>query len=112
MNYREGETQSMHAARINVFSERENGEYTPVRTCQAVVGRSVSIGREGDFPLGVDPPDAKVSRNAMTVAATPDGWWIDITNLNGADIHPWGQACTVLPAGGTLCWPRIAIKVR
>lgn len=102
----------MDGARIHLVGERETGEYTPVRTYRPPSGRPVTIGREGDFPLGVDPLDGKVSRIAVIVTAAPDGWHVKTTNLNGADIQLWGQAPMVCPLGGALWWPRITISVR
>jgi len=43
------------------------------------------------MPLGVQVPSARVSRHAMCVSATEDGWEIAMSNRNGAVLRPWCQ---------------------
>jgi hypothetical protein len=74
-------------------------------------GRPVVVGREGDLPLGVDPEDGGVSRTALTVVASEQGWQIDNSNRNGAVLHPWGLAVSLAPPHLVLDWPLIAVRV-
>lgn len=74
-------------------------------------GRAVVIGREGELPIGVVPEDGGVSRVALTVTATREGWRIDKSNRNGAVLHPWGLAPSLAPTHTVLDWPLIAVRV-
>ena len=58
------------------------------------MGESLVVGREGDLPVGVDLADTGVSRQALTVTATAEGWELVCTNSNRAALHPWGQAAS------------------
>lgn len=77
----------------------------------APVGRPVVVGREGDLLLGVAAADDGISRTALTVTATDDGWRIARSNRNGAVLHPWGLAPYVAPARTLLDWPLVAVHV-
>ena len=74
--------------------------------------RPLVVGREGELPLGVDIPDSGVSREALVVAATRDGWRVEIANRNGAVLHPWGQPATVAQPRTLISWPLVALRVR
>ena len=71
----------------------------------------MTIGREGELPLGIDPLDGMVSRVALTVTAIPDGWHVEIANFNSADIQFWGQAPMACQPSSVLRWPRIMVNV-
>jgi hypothetical protein len=91
-------------------------EYEPTRSwvpagVRLPVGRALTIGREGDLPLGLNVPDKGVSRVAVEVAATEDGWEVNVRNSNRAVLHAWGQAPRLVSGRLSLAWPRIAIRV-
>ena len=73
----------------------------------------VLIGREGDIAVGVDPVDLGVSRQALELQSDDHGWSITSRNGNGAMLHPWGQASTLLETKQTVHrrWPKIAIRL-
>lgn len=91
-------------------------EYEPVRTCVPLgvpveVGRTLPIGRECQFAIGVEISDKAVSRQAIDVTATENGWDVDIRNLHGAMLHAWGQAPQRISGRQFLSWPRMAIRL-
>jgi hypothetical protein len=91
-------------------------EYGPEGTSgpvgiQLPVGRSIVVGREGDLPLGVAIIDPGISRRAVEVSATPDGWDIDVLNTNRAVLYSWGQSPVLVSGRHRLSWPRIALHV-
>ncbi|MGH3428149.1 MAG: hypothetical protein ACRDQZ_11390 [Mycobacteriales bacterium] len=53
--------------------------------------------------------DRERSRRAVT--ATTTGWQAEITNRNGAVLHPWGQAPVLAQRHNTLIWHRVGIRV-
>jgi hypothetical protein len=71
------------------------------------------VGREGDVALGVVPADSGISRRALTVGVTADGWSIEPTNSNGVVLQPWGQAESWLDIGRPLelSWPWLGLRV-
>jgi hypothetical protein len=71
----------------------------------------VTVGRDGQVALGVDLPDAGISRVALTVRATPDGWSITNTSRNGVVVHPWGLAPNRAGSTTRLRWPLVAVRV-
>lgn len=73
------------------------------------VGESVEVGREGEIPIGVGDP--AVSRVATTVTATESGWRVDVSNRNGAVLHPWGQAPELAHARNTVHWPLVGLRL-
>jgi hypothetical protein len=76
------------------------------------LGQDVRVGRVADVPVGVDPLDVGVSRQALVVRPTADGWRIEITNSNGATVHPWGLAPLVGPGQPVhVMWPFVAVRV-
>lgn len=76
-------------------------------------GSAVTVGREGDIPLGVEPHDIGLSRVAATVTADSTGWVVDVSNGRGCQIHPWAQGQSWAPKGSrkTFAWPRVAMRV-
>jgi hypothetical protein len=74
-------------------------------------GHTVVVGREGDLDLGVEFADIGISRNAVAVSATHEGWRIEVTNRNGAMIHPWGLASYRAQSVQLLRWPLVGIRV-
>jgi len=56
------------------------------------IGTRSRSGREGDLPVGVDLADTGISRQAITITPTPEGWQVVCTNSNRA-------ALTVGPGG-------------
>lgn len=77
------------------------------------IGDEVMVGKEGDLPAGVDPEDGGISRHALTITATPDGWKIVYCNRNRASEHRWAQPPVWRQAGtnDVLFWPRIGIRL-
>ncbi|KPM50972.1 hypothetical protein CcI49_09400 [Frankia sp. CcI49] len=91
-------------------------EYEPGRSCVPVglsveVGRTLVVGREGELRLGVEVLNRGISRKAIEVTAAEDGWDINVLNLNGAMLHPWGQAPQRITGRQFLRWPRLAIRL-
>ena len=76
-------------------------------------GGRVGIGRQSDIPIGVDPEDAGVSRRSLTVTRQSDSWTLNCTNVNGAVIHPWGQAPRWADdrMSSEFRWPYVAVRV-
>lgn len=75
------------------------------------LGHTVVVGREGDLLLGVAYDDVGISRNAVALTATHEGWRIEVANRNGAVIHPWGLAPYRAQPVQLLRWPLIGIRV-
>jgi hypothetical protein len=103
-----------HAARVVVR------EFDPARRSQPTavylpveLGESLVVGREGDLPVGVDLADTGVSREAVHVTATADGFQLVCTNSNRAALYLWGQAVSWPERNVALMlrWPRIAVRV-
>jgi len=76
-------------------------------------GQACIVGKEADLAIGVEPPDPGVSRRALAIAASADGWRLTIHNRNGAVVHLWGQAPSWADPGSelVLSWPRIGVRV-
>ncbi|MGI5127275.1 hypothetical protein ACQEVB_10730 [Pseudonocardia sp. CA-107938] len=75
------------------------------------VGASLTVGRHGDVPLGVEIEDRGISREAAHVTATEQGWHVEIGNRNLAMLHPWGQGPSLADPTLDLTWPRVAIRL-
>jgi hypothetical protein len=54
-------------------------------------GATLTVGRHGDVPVGVDPEDLGISRTALRITAA-DSWELEVTNAAGAWIRPWAAA--------------------
>jgi hypothetical protein len=90
--------------------DRSGWRSTAVRAI--AVGEHLEIGRTGDMPLGVRVPNVQVSRRAMCVSATEDGWEIAVSNRNGALLHPWCQPPQKAPRHGLVVgWPLVAVQM-
>jgi hypothetical protein len=74
-------------------------------------GHTVIVGREGDLDLGIEFLDVGISRNAVAVSATQEGWRIEVPNRNGAVIHPWGLAAYRAQPVQRLRWPLVGVRV-
>src|SRR5580765_8016849 len=74
-------------------------------------GTPITVGRRGAVPLGVEVVDDGISRVAVTVAAEPGGWAIEVANRNGAVLHPWGLAPQRAMANQVVRWPLIGIRI-
>ena len=85
----------------------------PALALHVDLDEQVEIGREGDLPVGVEPEDPGISRLALSVTARATGWELRSTNRNGAVLHRWGQAPTMLefdrPAH--VRWPRAGVRL-
>ena len=84
-----------------------------LNTLAIPMGQSVTIGRDTELPVGIDPPDLGVSRRGVAVTATADGWHVVIENRAGAFVHLWAQPPVWAPhATASLHrWPRIGIRL-
>jgi hypothetical protein len=71
----------------------------------------VVVGREGDLVLGHEVADTGISRQAVAVRATAEGWQVRTTNRNGAVIHPWGLAPYRAQPSQVVYWPLVGIRV-
>jgi len=76
-------------------------------------GTPVTIGRDTELPVGIDPPDLGVSRRGVEVTAAADGWHVVIENRAGAFVHPWAQPPIWAPHGTVAVhrWPKIGIRL-
>lgn len=74
-------------------------------------GQAVCVGREGDLQLGRVVTDPGISRRAVVVTATPDGWRIETENRNGAVIHPWGLTPYRAQRSHLVRWPLVGVRV-
>ena len=83
----------------------------PFQVREVSFGETVEAGRESEFPVGIDPVDSGVSRQAATVRPGPEGWEISLTNSNHGWLHPWAQTKSWIERGSILHrqWPRIGI---
>ncbi|GAA0633470.1 hypothetical protein GCM10009547_41780 [Sporichthya brevicatena] len=73
-------------------------------------GESVTVGRAAELPIG-HTHDARISRLALTVTCTEDGWAFESTNRNGVLIHPWGQPPRYAQREETTAAPRVALRI-
>ena len=71
----------------------------------------VVVGREGDLVLGREVCDTGISRQAVVVRATAEGWLVRTMNRNGAMIHPWGLAPYRAQPSQVVHWPLVGIRV-
>jgi hypothetical protein len=75
------------------------------------VGGTLTVGREGRLPLGVEVANTRVSRAALVVTATEFGWDLDVRNRNGATLHAWGQPPQAVAGQVRVTWPRAAVRI-
>lgn len=75
------------------------------------VNVTLSIGREAAVELGVRPLDRRVSREAVEVTPTTDGWLVRCINRNGVLVHPWGLPSWMAQPRELLTAPRVALRV-
>lgn len=85
----------------------------PTRAHYLEPGATMTIGRGGDLTLGLDPHDPGISRIALSVTATPDGWRLSFTNRNGAMLHEWAQAAEWIAYNEErfVRWPRVGVRL-
>lgn len=74
-------------------------------------GRTITAGRDADLLLGRAVDNSGISRRAVAVTASPDGWRIEVTNRNGAVIHPWGLVPFRAQSSQLVRWPLVGIRV-
>jgi hypothetical protein len=98
--------------RIHALVVKADGTRLLLESRTVTPSLPVIIGREGDVGVGIDPLDPKVSRHALTVTATGDGWHIRVTNRNEADLQLWGQPSLPSRPVETVSWPRVALRVK
>ena len=72
---------------------------------------TVTVGREGNLVVGVNPMDKRVSRHAATITAADRGWCILPTNRNGVTLYPWAQPSYPVSSVDTIVWPRIGVRI-
>lgn len=84
----------------------------PATSCIAApLDTGITIGRRAEVPLGVDVPDEGISRVALIITATADGWAITNRSRNGVIVTPWGLGTHRPTATLQLRWPLIAVRV-
>jgi hypothetical protein len=84
----------------------------PATSCTAASpDLPITIGRRAEVSLGVDVPDEGISRVALAITATTDGWVITNTSRNGVIVNPWGLAPQRPTATLRLRWSLIAVRV-
>ncbi len=100
----------MLADRRLIVVERADDVLHTLGTRAMNPGDVVTVGRAAELPLG-HTHDARVSRLAMTVTCTDDGWELAATNRNGILIHPWGLPPRYARRDETTDAPRVALRV-
>ncbi len=75
------------------------------------LGETVTVGRDGDLRVGVVVADLGISREALVVRASRDGWDVEIGNRNGAVLHAWGQSPMPVEGRFSVQWPLAAIRL-
>jgi len=73
--------------------------------------QTVTVGREGDLVVGINPIDKRVSRHAATITAVERGWSILPTNRNGVTLYPWAQPSYTVSTLETIVWPRVGVRI-
>jgi hypothetical protein len=102
--------QVLSAARIVVA--QSTGRGVQVRSVHEVAaGVPVPIGRETAVSVAVDPVDRRVSRLAVQVTWTSDGWVVRSLNRNGVLVHPWGLPSWPAQPTELLTAARVALRV-
>jgi hypothetical protein len=104
----------MSVRRVVSWARHASGPQTyPALAMSPDIGDEIAAGREADLPVGIDPDDVGVSRLALSITAHETGWELRVTNRNGAVLHRWGQAPTMLDLERPvhLRWPRAGIRL-
>jgi hypothetical protein len=101
------------SARRVVSWARGAGDPADALAMTVDVGTAVDAGREADLPVGTDPEDPGISRIAVSIAARGEAWELRVRNRNGAVLHRWGQAPTILELDRPvhLRWPRAGVRL-
>jgi len=96
--------------RLRVLEVGLGGVRTVRSTVPLVIGTLVEIGREAEIGVGTEDP--MMSRVALAVTPTDDGWELCVTNRYGGTIYPWGQR--PFPAESGLLrtgWPLLGVRL-
>ncbi|MGQ0846529.1 MAG: hypothetical protein ACT4QF_20595 [Sporichthyaceae bacterium] len=101
----------MNEARLIVAERRGNGPLSWGPPHLMMPNQSVTVGREGQIRLGVEPLDDHVSRHAVTVQFTPDGWAITVRSLNATLVHPWALPAWTARPTELLTDSRVALRI-
>jgi hypothetical protein len=96
------------AATVVVGTENEHGLVISSRR-DVLAGVPVSVGRAADLCFA-SPTDDFVSRHAVEVTSTPDGWRVVAVNRHGVTLHRWGLA--PLPADPVQVVPSDRVGLR
>jgi hypothetical protein len=99
----------MHV-RVTV-GEDVDGELTVGEPRALTAEETVTVGRTADMLLPPEPSDARVSRIAVRVGRTSDGWLVHSLNRNGVVAHPWALPAYRLQPVELLTVPRVALRV-
>lgn len=94
-----------------IVAERTGSGLRAIATRSLQTGNGLTIGREAELCVGADPMDPRVSRHAVTVECTEEGWTIWATNRNGLLVHPWGLAAWLARPTEFLTDNRAALRV-
>jgi hypothetical protein len=97
-------------ARMTVV-QQQDGQWRSSYDEVLPVNATVTVGREGDARIGLDPVDTSVSRRALTVTVREDGWDLVVTNRNGAALHRWAQPALAAVPMDTVRWPLVGVRL-
>lgn len=101
----------MTGRRLRVGERVGAGRFDVRLTRPMQVGESVSIGREAEITVAMDPPDNRVSRRAASITCTANGWNVSVGNRNGLLVHPWGLPAWQARPTELLPDSRVALRI-
>jgi hypothetical protein len=101
----------MAERRLIVGERTATGQLDLGQSRTVELGEAVSIGRDAEVIVAMDPPDNRVSRRAATVTAGPGGWNVAVSNRNGLLVHPWGLPAWQARPAELLTENRVALRI-
>jgi hypothetical protein len=72
----------------------------------------ITVGRAAKLTFGRAAQDPGISRVAAAVTVHNGSWRIEMSNANGATLHPWGLAPTLAGPLEVLAWSRVGLRLR
>jgi hypothetical protein len=100
----------MEAHRLRV-AEHRGGKLYELPSPVVVDGSELTVGRLADVVIAADPADDRVSRVALHITLSPEGWLVRMTNRNGVVVRPWGQPSWKASSLELLPAARVALRV-